>query len=446
MVPRLSCWLAHPNSVVTTSALVVALWDDEPPASATSTLRTYISRLRRLVGVDLTAEATGYRLRVDPSGFDATLFEQRIDEAASATPAHALGLLDAALATWRGPAFGDHGDVPLIIGVARRLKERRVGVLEQRVAALSASGCASKAVADATAFLADHPRREGLWITLIDALVLVDRSAEAARAAAERVRSADAGLEPGPGLRHAEARALGIDPPPGAGDERAGPGPVGRPRTGPVDGPAGTPITRSGRPSSFVGRERQLEELAELLVAAPVVTLVGPGGVGKTRLAIELAAMVAPRHRLGAQMIELGTLTDPDEVAAAVASGLGLTIDRTSIEHALVSAGDLDMVAVIDNAEHVAAASADVVELLASGGGSIRCRDEPGAPRGRRRARARRQTPGGGRYVFARPDPPARPAPGPRVPRWTITTTRRSPAPYGASTGCRWRSRWPPPS
>ena len=370
----LSALLAHPNAVVTTSALVAALWDDEPPASATSTLRTYVSRLRRLVGADLAADATGYRLRVDTSDIDATLFEQRLDEAASATPADALGLFDAALATWRGPAFGDHADIPLILGAAARLEELRVSALEQRVAVLSESGSATKAVADATALVADHPHREGLWITLIDALVTVDRSAEATRAAARaRAALAVAGLEPGPALRHAEARALGINPPPNAaGTTATDHARSGQPRTGTVDGPAGTPMTRSGRPSSFVGRERQLVELTELLVAAPVVTLVGPGGVGKTRLAIELAAMVAPRHRLGARMIELGTLTDPDEVAAVVASGLGLTIDRTSIEHALVSAGDLDMVAVIDNAEHVAAAAAHVVELLASGGGSIR--------------------------------------------------------------------------
>ena len=411
----LSALLAHPNAVVTTSALVAALWDDEPPASATSTLRTYVSRLRRLVGADLAADATGYRLRVDTSDIDATLFEQRLDEAASATPADALGLFDAALATWRGPAFGDHADIPLILGAAARLEELRVSALEQRVAVLSESGSATKAVADATALVADHPHREGLWITLIDALVTVDRSAEATRAAARaRAALAVAGLEPGPALRHAEARALGINPPPNAaGTTATDHARSGQPRTGTVDGPAGTPMTRSGRPSSFVGRERQLVELTELLVAAPVVTLVGPGGVGKTRLAIELAAMVAPRHRLGARMIELGTLTDPDEVAAVVASGLGLTIDRTSIEHALVSAGDLDMVAVIDNAEHVAAAAAHVVELLASGGGSIRGgRDEPGTPRRRRRARPRRQTPRRGRYVLARSDPPTRPCRG----------------------------------
>jgi predicted ATPase/DNA-binding SARP family transcriptional activator len=370
----LSALLAHPNAVVTTNALVAALWDDEPPASAASTLRTYVSRLRRLIGANLAADAAGYRLSVDTSDVDATLFEQRLDAAASASPADALGLFDAALATWRGPAFGDHADNSLILGAASRLEELRVSALEQRVAVLLASGSASKAVADATALVADHPHREGVWITLIDALVAVDRSADATRAAARaRAALAEAGLEPGPGLRHAEARALGIDRPSSTAVTTT-PNEAGssQPGTRSVDGPAGTPIMRSGRPSSFVGRERQLEELAGLIVAAPVVTLVGPGGVGKTRLAIELAAMVAPRHRLGARMIELGTLTDPDEVAAVVASGLGLTIDRTSIEQALVSAGDLDMVAVIDNAEHVAAAAARVVELLASGGGSIR--------------------------------------------------------------------------
>lgn len=375
----LSALLAHPNAGVTTSALVSALWDDDPPASALSTLRTYVSRLRRLVGAELVADTSGYCLAVDPFEVDATLFEQRLDEAATATPGRSLELLDGALTMWRGPAFGDHADVPLILGAARRLEELRVSALEARVAALLGSGRSSKAAADATALVAAHPRREGLWITLIDALVTVDRAADAAQAAARaRAALADAGLEPGPGLRQAEARALGIGATPsGSVTSTSTSGPSGAPRSGPpgvrtVDESTRGPTTRSGRPSSFVGRERQLGELAELLVTAPVVTLVGPGGVGKTRLAIELAARVAPRHRLGARTIELGALTGPDEVAGAVASGLGLTIDRTTIDDALVSAGDLDLVVVIDNAEHVVAAAAQVVELLASGGGSLR--------------------------------------------------------------------------
>ncbi len=375
----LAALLAHPNTVVTTEALIVALWDDDPPVSALSTLRTYVSRVRRLVGGDLAVEAAGYRLAVDPPDLDSAQFTQHLDEATAEMPGRALRLFDAALAMWRGPALGGHAEVPLLVGAARRLEELRVGALEARVAALLASGGASKAAADATALVADHPRREGLWITLIDALVAVDRSADAAQAAARaRAALADAGLEPGRGLREAEARALGIDSAPSgsaASTSMAGtPASIrpGRRGARTVDGPVGTPITRSGRPSSFVGRERQLDELDDLLVAAPVVTLVGPGGVGKTRLAIELAARVAPRHRLGARLIELGALTEPDEIAAAVASGLGVTVDRASIEQALVRAGDLDLVAVIDNAEHVSAAAARVVELLASGNGSIR--------------------------------------------------------------------------
>lgn len=376
----LSALLAHPNAVVTSSALVVALWGDDPPVSALSTLRTYVSRLRRLVGTDLAADAAGYRLSIDPFDIDASRFQHYLEEATSEKPARALQLLDAGLAMWRGPAFGDHADVPLILGAARRLEELRLSALEERVVAVLASGSASRAVADATALVADHPRREGLWITLIDALVTVGRSADGVRAAADaRAALAETGLEPGPGLRQAEARALGI--------AVIASGPVvtqistsGTPRPYPfdptvaatADRPAGRPIIRAGRPSSFVGRERQLDELADLLVAARVVTLVGPGGVGKTRLAIELAARVAPRHRLGARMVELGALTEPDEVAGAVASALRLTVDRTSIESAIANAGDLDVVVVIDNAEHVAAAAAHVVELLASGNGSIR--------------------------------------------------------------------------
>ncbi|MGF1598927.1 MAG: hypothetical protein ACFCVK_18710 [Acidimicrobiales bacterium] len=152
---------------------------------------------------------------------------------------------------------------------------------------------------------------------LIDALVAARRAADATRHASRaRVALADAGLEPGPSLRAAEARALGI----------------------------GT---------------------------ARLVTLVGPGGgVGKTRLAVELAARVIERHRLRTRLVELGALTDPDDVAGAIASGLG--VDRLSIDEALTSAHDLEPILVIDNAEHVAAAAARVISLLASGNGSLR--------------------------------------------------------------------------
>lgn len=364
----LAVLLAHPNRVVSTDALIEALWMGDPPTSALPTLRTYVSRLRRMVGDTLAAEPSGYRLVVDPSDVDAMLFERRLDEAAAAAPTQAVGLFDAALAMWRGRAFGDQADAPLVLGAARRLDERRADACEARVAALLASGEPTKAAADAIALLADVPLREGLWVTLVDSLVAADRSAEATRYASQaRAVLAGAGLEPGPSLRGAEARALGIAIPASRS------APVAVTATAPLDGDAGRPMAiRYPRPSSFVGRDRQLDELADLLETARLVTLVGPGGVGKTRLAVELAARVAARHRLGGRLIELGGVTEPDDVAGAIASGLGLTVDRLSIDEALANAGELDVIVVVDNAEHVAAATARVIDLLMSGHCTIR--------------------------------------------------------------------------
>lgn len=364
----LASLLAHPNRAVSADALIESLWMGDPPATALATLRTYVSRLRRLVGDAIAAEPMAYRIVVDPSELDATVFERRLDEAAAVGPAQAVGLLDAALAMWSGRAFGDQADVPLILAAARRLEERRVDACEARAAALLASGEPTRAAADARSLLDEVPLREGVWVTVIDSLIAADRSAEATRCASQaRAVLAEAGLEPGPSLRGAEARALGIV------DQATttAPPPVSAPPS--TEGGIGRAIViHQSRPSSFIGRERQLDDLSDLVELAPLVTLVGPGGVGKTRLAVELAARVASRHRLGARLIELGGITEPDDVVAAIASGLGLTVDRRSIDQALANAGELDMILVIDNAEHVAAAVARAVEWLMAKRGSLR--------------------------------------------------------------------------
>jgi predicted ATPase len=124
--------------------------------------------------------------------------------------------------------------------------------------------------------------------------------------------------------------------------------------------------------SSLVGRDKDLAALDDLLSRARVVTLCGPGGVGKTRLALAAAELVAPRHRFGARFVALASLDDPEALPGAVVDALGLSVDGGPPAAALTAAGALDLLVVLDNCEHIVAEAARVVEQIVTGGPSVR--------------------------------------------------------------------------
>ena len=333
------------GDAVRADRLADALWGDEPPPTAAQSLRTYVSRLRRLLGDTVTIHPDGYALAAE---VDAVRFEGLLAGAASRGGRAALGPLDEALALWRGPAFGDLAEIEILRGAALRLDELRLAAREARVPALTAAGHAAEAVAAGEELVAEHPLREGAWAALVEALAGADRVAEALRAyqrAAEAL--ADAGLEPSQRLRQTEARVLTESAP--KLEQRA------------------LPVATS----SLVGRADDLDALAQLLATSRVVTLTGPGGVGKTRLATELVARVGPAHEWGARLVELSRVLDPAAVAQTVVDGLGLVVDSGSPEAALRRAGTLDVLVVLDNCEHVVDAAARVALLLVSGGERI---------------------------------------------------------------------------
>lgn len=345
----LSVLAARADRDVPTDILVDALWPDSPPRTALSSLRTYVSRLRSLLGDALVGTPGGYRLAVAEVDLDLSRFERLLDDAATAPPARALDLIDEALAMWRGPPFGDVGDVEAIRPVAARLEERWVTAREDRAAALLACGRSADAVAATEELVADHPLRERTWTVLVEALAATGRSTEALRAYQRAVEAlGEAGLEPTPALRRAEAAALE--------------GEVAAPVRHRVVLPA----------SSFVGRDRDRDELARLTASWPLVTLVGPGGVGKTRLARTVAADIEHRFSAGVRSIELAGVDDGAQVAAVVADGLGLVVGADGPLPALEAVGDLDLLVLVDNCEHVVDAVADLVGRLAAGGRRLR--------------------------------------------------------------------------
>jgi predicted ATPase len=261
---------------------------------------------------------------------------------------------------WHGPAYGDCADVERVRAEARRLEERRTGARETHAAALLRAGRVDEAVAAAEALVTSEPLREGGWAVLIEALAGAHRTADALRAYRRAAAAlAEAGLEPTRRLRDAEQVALMDTAPRRAIQTSAQAG-------------------RSDRflpplvPSSFVGRDDDTTLIAELVGNARLVTLTGPGGVGKTRLALEVAHRAAELTELGACLVELASVANPAAVPDIIVAALGLTADGRPAVDILPSVGDLDVLIVLDNAEHVIDAAAGAVDRILSGGPSAR--------------------------------------------------------------------------
>ena len=340
---------AHAGQTVSSDRLVDALWGDEPPRTASATLRTYVSRLRHVLGDAIALRPGGYALSVPPSDIDSEEFERLVQQAVSQAPAARVELIERALELWRGPAFGELADEELLRGAAIRLEELRYAAREARATALVGAGRPGEATAAAEELVAEHPLREGAWTVLVEALTAAQRVPEALRA----FRRADAALaesgrEPSDRLKRAEAAALAAEAPAPA------------PRRLPV--PA----------SSLVGRDRDLREIDRLLESSRLVTLTGPGGVGKTRLAVETALRATSGHEWGARLVELSGVDEARAVGAAAVDALGLSVEAGSVEATLRRAGELDLLVVLDNCEHLVEEAAAVAEALVTGGERVR--------------------------------------------------------------------------
>ncbi|NYH54897.1 putative ATPase [Nocardiopsis arvandica] len=329
--------------------LADALWPEaeaaEGPENPVSALHSLVSRLRRALPEPglLRSEPSGYRLDVPAEAVDALLFERLVrrghDALRSGRHAAAAEHLSRALGLWRGDPLADVGPLPYAEAAVVRLREVRLGALEDRAeAGLALPGEAPRA-AELERLAAAHPLRERLRTLLVTVLDAEGRRAEALAAyEAYRTRLAEElGAGPGPELRALHLRIL---------REESAPEPA------PVPAPRGNlraPLT------TFVGREDERRLVGERLAEHRLVTLVGPGGVGKTRLASVAAADTAGR----AWLVELGAVTEPDAVPHAVAGALGLRVS-TLVEALSVT----DTLLVLDCCEHVVDSAARLAEEL----------------------------------------------------------------------------------
>ncbi len=368
---------------VSTSALAEAVWgEEEPPADLANALQTLVSRARRALGGASAVEqsAAGYRLAVTPDDVDALRFERLLAQG-SASMAEALAL-------WRGPALADVGD--FAAPHAQRLDGLRLDALVTQIGHAIDTGQACAHVAELQALVAAHPLNEKLTALLMRALAAAGRQVEAlAMHEALRARLADElGLDPGPHVQAAHLEVLRGEGRPVAAAVPATSGPAtpdrGTPSSGP--GPADGVPSRARTNlrvslTSFIGREHEVARVGAALDSYRLVTLVGPGGAGKTRLATEVAAEVAGRARDGAPdgvwMAELASVTDAADVPHAVLSSIGLresrlmTPDspkritaRDAQSQLLEGLAEANALLVLDNCEHLIDACAHLADTL----------------------------------------------------------------------------------
>ncbi|MFJ6595042.1 ATP-binding protein [Streptomyces violaceusniger] len=367
-----------PGRARTTGALIGEIWVTDPPADGHGALQALVGRLRRALGKDAVESVPGgYRLTADPDDVDLHRFERLAEEGAHALadgdPAKAVDLLDAALTLWRGPALSD---LPDATAPAARAEARRLDARRARLAADLALGRPAQALPALTGLCDGHPLDEPLHALRIRALRDVGRVAEAL-AAYEVIRTEIAerlGADPGPELRGLYAELLA------AADEGSPvpPGPV-PPRPAPARGGGGN---LRARLTSFVGREADLATLHGDLSGHRLITLLGPGGAGKTRLSQEAAESFAPDWPDGVWLAELAPVDDPETVPETVLSAVGgrETVLLGTSPEGLRAATDpavrdprarliehcapRRMLIVLDNCEHLVAAAAHLAESL----------------------------------------------------------------------------------
>jgi DNA-binding SARP family transcriptional activator len=307
----LALLLLHANETLSTDRLIDELWGERPPANAAKTVQMQIFRLRRALaseagnasaGLVVTRER-GYELTLDAERLDSQRFERLVAEGRSELagdhPERAVAALEGALSLWRGAPLAEFAYEPFAQREIARLDDLRGAALEQLIEAKLALGGHAEVVGQLEGLVDEHPYRERLRAQLMLALYRSDRQADALQAYqdARRTLVEELGIEPGERLRELERAILAQDPAlawPAVKAVELGP----EPDAGPLDsGRVPVPLPRPLRfPASarFVARDRELARLRGLWAevaggAGAAVVVAGEAGIGKTRLAAELA-------------------------------------------------------------------------------------------------------------------------------------------------------------
>ncbi|MEU5163163.1 BTAD domain-containing putative transcriptional regulator [Streptomyces sp. NPDC020875] len=392
----LASLLVDPGRPVAAHRLIDDLWGDDTPGRPVRALQAKVSQLRRVLAGSapdgrelLVSRAPGYQLVPGEGALDAAHFRTLATRARRVPdPAVRSGLLAEALAIWRGPAFADFADRSFVRAAAARWEEERLTAVEDRSEARLALGDHAALAAELAEPVAAHPLRERLRAAQLRALYASGRQGEALAGyeSFRRGLADELGLDPGPELTALHAAMLRQDP------SLDPPRPVNRSSTtlraasevsvtpvisamsvGSTVSADAAAVVAAGPPAAhgeLVGRDTAVAEVATLLAARRLVTLTGPGGVGKTRLALAVADRVAGDFPDGVRLVELaGSGRDPAEVVAAA---IGLRDDGVwgsrrpgSPDERLAAAlRGRRMLLVLDNCEHLVERAAALVELL----------------------------------------------------------------------------------
>src|SRR5512132_1015151 len=346
----LAALLLRRGSVVPFDRLVDEVFGEQPPEEARNALQTYVARLRQALGPAAAAlvvtRPPGYVLEVPTDAVDVERFTELLARAREAeAPTAALALLEEALALWRGPAYGEFA-ATFARGEGLRLQELWLAAREDRAALLLGLGRLAEGTAALEAIVAAEPWRERAVELLVSALAQAGRPSHALAAYAryrDRIRD-ELGLDPSPRLRRLEQQVLRRELGPGQ------PRPAKRQRR-----------VLPARATSFVGRGQELALVRKTLAGGRLVTLAGPGGVGKTRLAQQAAAAQG-----SVWWVDLAPLRDPDAVPHALADALDLDVQSgTPLLDSLRGwAQGARGLLVVDNCEHLLAAVAGLVQEL----------------------------------------------------------------------------------
>ncbi len=356
----LALLLVDRSRVVTAEQLIDGLWGEAPPASALQSLQVYVHGLRRALGGErIETAGRGYRAVVGEDELDLSRFERARERGRAALeadrPEDAADELREALALWRGTALAGLPEEARRAAEADRLEEQRLTALELRYDAELACGRHDAVVGELEALTAEHPYRERFLYQRVLTLYRCDRQAEALEVYrdARRVLADELGLEPSPPLQELERAILRQEP------------------------SLAAPIapTRSARPlpvaaTPLVGRRLEQAAVAALFrdEGARLVTLTGPGGTGKTRLALAVAHALEPELRDGAVFVSLAPVSSPELLVDSIAEVLEVREGgaRPLVDGVTEHLRERRILLVLDNFEQLLEAAPIVGDLLAA--------------------------------------------------------------------------------